>query len=679
MTRTKTRAQANWPNNAISVLDFGAVGDGVTDDTAAIQAAVSASKSVIFPKGSYQISSAINLTLDGCYLQGQDAVINQTVYPEIGFYVQCNNATIKGFEINGVPTKTQLSTVISTRFNGDVQRTKSSAVYLYNRSGLTVSSCSFNNFINGIYFKGGADSNWVTNDGSNAGRMTTNTFVLNAADQRGADYWVGGFIRILTNSGSTNVCKIQAYNNSTNTVTFALPQTVITLSGGDQWNYSIEVGQSNDVRISDCYIDGIDFGYIGSNVSKLDIHNCVANVIEQTQETNARPHTVYFVGGNNTDFTASNLVTYSCEQGYAYKFVSVNNLTLNDLVAYKSRGCAQIEACIDVVTNGLTSFDTGFSNDSTPVGLDCAASKNVTATNTRFYLSTNYTLTAADQRPKGISVIGSDDVQRGDLGTMLANAPIQCESIHVDSLTMVIPAAYTGAPSGVYSLGTATRPVINSIFSGMMFTGGSLTTDTHLVRLNYTEDCLINQFGNIKAISAAKVILDASTENNTISLSPEQANLDITDSGTNNIIITAAPFKKGRWTPVIKGSTTEGTNTYSAQLGDWSVAGDQVLVTGRISLTALNSVGNITIAGLPFPSDNFDESAGAGYQQSGVLANYSNVSFTALPMLNLERDSTELSLTQQTVTGVTDVTEGNLSATTNLFFSFVYKGKDIYG
>lgn len=31
MTRTKTRALANWPNNTVSVLDFGAVGDDTRD------------------------------------------------------------------------------------------------------------------------------------------------------------------------------------------------------------------------------------------------------------------------------------------------------------------------------------------------------------------------------------------------------------------------------------------------------------------------------------------------------------------------------------------------------------------------------------------------------------------------------------------------------------------------
>jgi len=40
MTAIKTRAPANYASNFVSVKDFGAVGDGVTDDTAAIQAAL---------------------------------------------------------------------------------------------------------------------------------------------------------------------------------------------------------------------------------------------------------------------------------------------------------------------------------------------------------------------------------------------------------------------------------------------------------------------------------------------------------------------------------------------------------------------------------------------------------------------------------------------------------------
>jgi hypothetical protein len=47
--------------DVVSVKDFGATGDGVTDDTAAIQAALDSAKSVFIPPGTYLISSMLQL------------------------------------------------------------------------------------------------------------------------------------------------------------------------------------------------------------------------------------------------------------------------------------------------------------------------------------------------------------------------------------------------------------------------------------------------------------------------------------------------------------------------------------------------------------------------------------------------------------------------------------------
>jgi len=57
-----SRSANDKMKESVSVKDFGAVGDGVADDTAAIQLAIDSSKSVHFPSGTYKITSPITLS-----------------------------------------------------------------------------------------------------------------------------------------------------------------------------------------------------------------------------------------------------------------------------------------------------------------------------------------------------------------------------------------------------------------------------------------------------------------------------------------------------------------------------------------------------------------------------------------------------------------------------------------
>jgi len=117
---TTARTLANRFADVVNVLDFGAVGDGVADDTAAIQAAInslSIGGTVLFPCGIYKTSSAINVSIAGIILAGENrskTIIRTTSATVNVIVLDAGNVGISNLRIEHATTRTSGSSISIT-------------------------------------------------------------------------------------------------------------------------------------------------------------------------------------------------------------------------------------------------------------------------------------------------------------------------------------------------------------------------------------------------------------------------------------------------------------------------------------------------------------------------------------------------------------------------------------
>lgn len=101
-------AQAKF-RDWVNVKDFGALGDGVTDDTAAFNAALLAHKRVYVPAGTYSLAGTINMTQSGNVLSGAGRfstilLCTTNNLPAITVSASLNNVWVSDMSINRTPT-----------------------------------------------------------------------------------------------------------------------------------------------------------------------------------------------------------------------------------------------------------------------------------------------------------------------------------------------------------------------------------------------------------------------------------------------------------------------------------------------------------------------------------------------------------------------------------------------
>lgn len=166
--------------------------------------------------------------------------------------------------------------------------------------------------------------------------------------------------------------------------------------------------------------------------------------------------------------------------------------------------------------------------------------------------------------------------------------------------------AVASAASGTLTLPAATDTLV-----------GKATTDT-LSNKTLTSPTLTGttsaQVFNISSLTAsAAVATDASKNlvsvtntgsgNNVLSAGPTLTGTTIVSSLFANSINFAgtslANYFEGTWTPLVIGTATAGTASYSTQLGTYTRIGDRVLVTINLVWSGGTGTGNLRFSGLP--------------------------------------------------------------------------------
>jgi polygalacturonase len=150
-TGAVARSAASKFGDVVSVKDFGAVGDGVADDTAAIQAAITASanKAVYFPTGTYVVCPTANITItQPCQLFGNGTLLKQNAGGWPIFRITASDVSIDGLEFRGSNFNANPTTAVF----GDSAIFVNEAGY---STGLVTRRLSFTNLtINGMSFVG---------------------------------------------------------------------------------------------------------------------------------------------------------------------------------------------------------------------------------------------------------------------------------------------------------------------------------------------------------------------------------------------------------------------------------------------------------------------------------------------------------------------------------------------
>jgi len=319
---------------SLSVSDFGAVGDGVTNDTVAIEAAIAASsgKAIYYPAGTYMTNSLLYNSVTGI------SIVGENKYTTIIKLNAGQNNHLLGFN-----TSTDCAVQNITLDQNKANNTAGHGLRLGGIDGLTVNNVIIQNCDSyGIGFQAGTNKNiFLTN------------FEINGTGLDGIDFKDFNFDNenIVISNG---IIKNYGLDGSVSSGCDIRGPVIIT---------NLAIVCDNDLNVGFRFRMPDAQGRAGSGTA--------SNIQVTLKSVNA---TIGFVveSASNTDVTVSNVVVYG---GYLAIISSVNGI-------YKSLRCVgAISECLTVNGNnnsidGLT-LDGGVTGATRAIDLQSNASGNL--------------------------------------------------------------------------------------------------------------------------------------------------------------------------------------------------------------------------------------------------------------------------------------------------------------
>ena len=196
----------------VSVKDFGAVGNGLDDDTTAINNALATGNSVYFPDGTY-IVTALTLSSSGVTLSGNGILKKKAGVDAKLFTISGSNNEVIGLRFDGTnlqPTSNYLNDIITISGNNNliencfINGSKGGGITIGNASGNRI----LNNVIKNVYDNGilvagaGADVNIISGNWLDGTTHQNNIFITASADSTPNGQYVYG--NIVTNNYCAN-------------------------------------------------------------------------------------------------------------------------------------------------------------------------------------------------------------------------------------------------------------------------------------------------------------------------------------------------------------------------------------------------------------------------------------------------------------------------------------------